>query len=183
MRHLAFLSFPLQDKVWLFLSTSSWANRISFQRLDPERNDFFFNCWFLMQKRIYILPLPSKLRADRPSLYIRVELCIWTSLILDMLLIATRLVFIFSRMLSMKRGHAKQTSIVNDTSKDKVLACSGKRKKKKCASTVKNRSRRQDRDKTQVCHLKACFIAPEPCGSLLGKVSVAAFPYTIYYIV
>lgn len=83
-----------------------------------------------MQKRIYILPLPSKLRADRPSLYIRVELCIWTSLILDMLLIATRLVFIFSRMLSMKRGHAKQTSIVNDTSKDKVLACSGKRKKK-----------------------------------------------------
>lgn len=34
----------LQDKVWLFLSTSSWANRIYSQRLDPKRNDVFFCC-------------------------------------------------------------------------------------------------------------------------------------------
>lgn len=34
--------------------------------------------------------------------------------------------------------------------------------------------------KTQVCPLKACVISPEPCGSLLGKVPLATFAYTMY---
>ena len=77
---LAFFSFifPFQDRLWPFLSTSSWANTIFFQSLDPKRGFFFFNFlfFFFYQKRkcTYSLCL-KKLRADRPPLCIGVELC------------------------------------------------------------------------------------------------------------
>lgn len=73
---LAFFSFlfPFQDRVWPFLSTSLWANRFSFQSLDPNRIFSLFVIFFNGKGSIHSLCL-KKLRVDRPPLCIGVELC------------------------------------------------------------------------------------------------------------
>ena len=114
---LAFFSFifPFQDRVWPFLSISPWANTISFQSLDPKKLLLlFFVCFYQKRKCTYSVSRSSGLTGFLCAL--EWNCVIWTSLIWDMLLIGIRPVFIFSCKLSMKRGHAKQTNIVNGIS-------------------------------------------------------------------
>lgn len=132
---LAFFSFifPFQDRVWPFLSTSPWANTISFQSLDPKLK--FLG--FLSKKEMHILCL-KKLRADRLPLCIGVELCHLK--LTNLGHVADRnktCVYFFLQALYEKRA-CKANKHCKWYFRDKVLACLGK---KEFSSTIKNYSK------------------------------------------